>query len=641
MVGETLRLDDDLFTIVGVVPAGLEVPDVGSEVWLPMRSQGPGNTPRWNHGTLVVGRLAEGVGMEAAAEEIAAIGRDLEREYEENAGRGATVEPLISVLRGDVRAPLQLLLLASLILLLLACANAVNLLLARGAARSRETAISTALGARSGRLLARSLVEAGLLAAAATGLGIAIATVSLSLLLGLAPPEVARAAASGGSASMLGFSAALAALVTLVFGLLPVLRARRVAPQDALRSGRGDDGPARSRSRTRRALVVAQVGLALMLLHGAVVLLRSLGELRAIDPGFDVSSVLRVDYQLPPSRYPRGFERFPNWTEVLGFNQALVERAGALPGVRAAALTTNHPLDAGFTNSFVVVGREAESAEQGELTTRMVSDGYFETNGVELRAGRLFDSGDVAGRPMVLLLNEEAVHRYFTEGSPIGQRIRFWNIEREVVGVVENERFYGLDRPAPPAMYAPIAQNPPLGETTLMVHTTGDPEATLGPLREIVRELDPAIALYGEDTMERTLAGSMRHRSFAARLLGLFAVVALAVAALGVYGVLSFVVERRRREVGIRMALGASRTQVVRMVLGEGVLLAVVGAALGMAGAFGLSSWLESLVFGISPRGLGSGIAAAVVLLGAAIVASAIPAARATRVDPAATLAAE
>jgi ABC-type antimicrobial peptide transport system permease subunit len=190
-------------------------------------------------------------------------------------------------------------------------------------------------------------------------------------------------------------------------------------------------------------------------------------------------------------------------------------------------------------------------------------------------------------------------------------------------------------------MYVPIAQNPPLGETTLMVRTTGDPEATLGPLREIVRELDPAIALYGEDTMERTLAGSMRHRSFAARLLGLFAVVALAVAVLGVYGVLSFVVERRRREVGIRMALGASRPQVVRMVLGEGLLLAVFGAALGMAGAFGLSSWLESLVFGVSPRGLGSGVAAAVVLLGAAIVASAIPAARATRVDPAATLAAE
>jgi predicted permease len=388
-------------------------------------------------------------------------------------------------------------------------------------------------------------------------------------------------------------------------------------------------------------LVVGQRAFALLLLYGAGLLLQSHRKLHAVDPGFDTASVLRVDYQLPPSRYPRGFERFPHWNEVLGFNDQLLARAAALPGVESAALTLDHPLDAGFTNSFVIAGREQESAEQGELTTRVVSPGYFDTNRVELRSGRLFGTQDVAGSPMVLLLNEEAVRRYFPEGSALGARVRFWGIDREVVGVVENERFHGLDRPAPPTMYAPIAQNPPLGETTLMLRTAAVPEALLGPLREIVRELDPAVALYGASTMADTLAGSLRRRTFTARLLGLFAGVALALAVLGVYGVLSYLVEQRRREVGIRMALGASRASVVSMVLGEGVALAVVGAVIGLAGAYGFSTLLDSLVFGVSSRSLVSGVVAGGALLLAAALASFVPAARATRVDPAATLAAD
>jgi putative ABC transport system permease protein len=645
VVGRALRLDDDVFTIVGVVPAGLEVPGESTEVWLPLRQQGSGNSPRWTHATQVVARLAPGVPEEQAREELTAIGAALEREYRENAGRGSTVEPLVDVLRGDVRGSLVLLLWASLLLLLLACTNVANLLLARGAARRRDTAIVAALGAGSGRIAGRFLVEAALLAGGAVAGGLVIARVLLGGLLGLAPAGVARLAPAALRPTVLWFAVALAVLVTVAFTLVPVLQARGMAPggslPDALRAGRSEGGTGRARLSTRRVLVVAQFALALVLLWGAGLMLQSLRHLHAVDPGFDASGVLRVSYQLPPSRYPRGFDRFPQWPEVLRFNEQLLERAVALPGVESVALTVDHPLDAGFTNSFLIVGREQDSAEQGELTTRIVSSGYFATNRVELREGRLFGTQDIAGTPMVLLLNEEAVRRYFPDGSPLGQRVRFWGIEREVVGVVENERFHGLDRPSPPTMYAPIAQNPPLGETTLMLRAAAAPESLLGPLRGIVRELDPSVALYGPSTMEETLAGSLRHRTLTARLLGLFAGVALGLAVLGVYGVLSYLVEQRRREVGIRMALGATRGRVVSMVLGEGLALAGVGAALGTLGALGLASLLESLVFGVSPRNPESGFVAAAALLLAAALASFVPASRASRVDPAAALASE
>jgi predicted permease len=491
----------------------------------------------------------------------------------------------------------------------------------------------------------RFLTEAALLCAAAVAAGLLLARGLLGLLLGLAPPGVARLTPDGLRPAVMLFAVGLAVGVTVIFTLVPAAQARRLARggalQGALRIGRAEGGAGRARPAVRRALVVAQLALALVLLYGAGLMLLTLQRLHAVDPGFDTAGVLRVDYQLPPSRYPRGFERFPHWPEVLRFNEELLTRSAALPGVESAALTLDHPLDAGFTNSFLIIGREEESSEQGELTTRVVSPGYFETNRVELRSGRLFASQDIAGAPMALLLNEEAVRRYFPDGNPIGQRVRFWGIEREVVGVVEDERFHGLDRPSPPTMYAPVAQNPPLGETTLMLRTAAAPESLLGPLREIVRALDPAVALYGASTMSDTLAESLRRRTFTARLLGLFAGIALALALLGVYGVLSYVVVQRRREVGIRMALGASRGRVVSMVLGEGVALAAAGVGIGLVGALGLSSLLEGLVFGVAAWDLASGLLAALGLLLAAGLASAVPAARATRVDPAATLAAE
>ncbi len=631
VLGNSIRLDDESYTIVGIAPDGAELPDAEADLWVPLQL-GPASTPRSLHNVLVIGRLARGTDPVVAGEETRHIAAALEREYpESNQGRGMTVESLAEVMVGAIRPALLVLLGAVTLVLLVACVNVANLLLAQGWARSREIALRRALGATLPRLARLFLAESLILAGAGGALGVLLAVWGLELLLRLAPADLPRLERVGVDPGVLAAATAVTLLVALVFGALPALQARRTDLHGALQGGgaRGSTG-GRDRRRTRDLLVAAEVALSVVLIVGAGLLLRSLWKLQAVDPGFRTAQVVKLDLTLPASRYPQDYAEHPRWTAVTGFYHRLLERVDAVPGVESAALAASHPLAPGFTNSFVIVGREAEQERQPEIALRAVSPGYFGIVGVPLRAGRLLEERDAVDAPGVLLINEAAALRFFPGQNPLGQRIGFWGRERTIVGVVGNERFRGLGEDAPPAAYPPLAQTP-IGSVSLLVRAGPGVEAALG---QAVWALDPDLALSGVEGLDRTLAQSIARPRFTTVLLGLFAALALLLASVGVHGLLSYAVVQRTREIGIRLALGAPRTGVVGMVVGRGLALTLAGAAVGLAGALALSRLLRTLLFGVGPTDPVTFAAAPLVLLAVAALASYLPARRAARVDP-------
>ncbi|HYC32141.1 MAG TPA: ABC transporter permease [Gemmatimonadales bacterium] len=626
VVGRTVRLDDETFTIVGVVAAGAALPGPEPELWTPL-ALGPATTPRSLHNVLLLGRLAPGVTLDDARRETGALGAALEAENPQtNRGRGFAVEPLHEVLAGGLRPALLVLLGAVALLLLAACANAANLVLARGWGRSREVAIRSALGASGARIGRQFFAEGLLTAIGAAILGALVALWGLDALSGLAPAEL-QVRDLAPDWRVLTTTLAVTVLITLALGTAPTLQARRSGLAHLAAAG------AQERRRTRDALVVAQVAVSVVLLVGAGLLGRSFVELVGVDPGFRTENVMKLDLQLPRGRYPQRFDVHPRWPEVTGFYDRLLARVEALPGVRSAAIAANHPLAPGFTNSFVIEGRESEYESQPEIAVRAASPGYFQTVGVPLRRGRLLDGRDAAGAPDVVLINEAAAARFFAGREPVGQRISFWGRTREIVGVVGNERFHGLAEAAPPAMYPPLAQAP-IGAASVLVRAGGPAEPLGNALREAVRGIDPALAVFDVEMLDRTLAESVARPRFTTVLLGVFAGVTLLLAVLGLYGLLSYAVAQRTRELGIRLALGAPALRVLAAVVARGLALALVGAALGILGSLLLGGTLRGLLFGVRPADPLVLVAAPVFLLLVAGVASYLPARRATGVDP-------
>lgn len=653
-LGRAIRLDDVPYTVIGVVP---DAADFGTlqilsaadyarayadrgraarvEVWVPLQP-GPQSLPRSTHPIFVLGRLAPGATLEQAQQEMSAVMADLEKAYPENTARGAFLEPFPEVVFGPVRPALLVLLGAVALVLLGACANIASLLVARGAVRQREVAVRTVLGAGWRRLVRQFLVESALLTAAGVALGLVLAAFTLDLLVALAPGGIPRLSEVGIDGRVLSVMLAVSLLVALAVGLIPAFQARKTDLQATLKEEAGHGSTAdRRRSRLRSGLVVAELALAVVLSVGAGLLLKSFWRLQSIDPGFRTEGVVKAELQLPASRYPRSFANWPDWPEQQGFNDRLVERVRALPGVEAVAMAGNHPLDAGFTNSFSVVGREEEGRDWPEIAIRRVSPGYFPTLGVPLVRGRLFEAGDGPRQPAVLLVNEEAARRFFPGRDPLGQKISFWRKEWTIVGIVRNERFLGLAETPPSALYAPLAQAPSLnGSGCLLVRARSDLAALVPEIRGAVRELDPQLAVFGEEPLAVTLAESMGQQRFTMLLLAAFAGLALILAAVGVYGVLSFVVVQRAPEMGIRMALGASQRYVVRQVVWQGARLALVGLALGLAGAFALTRFLRGLLFGVEATDPLTFLAVPGLVLLAALLASWVPAQRATEADP-------
>ena len=636
VLGERIVLDDESYTVVGVVP-DLEFPN--SDVWLPVRG-GEELYPRYRHWIAAFGRLAPGTTIEAAQTELADIATQLENEYPRaNTNRGVFLEPLETVLRGDMKTPLWLLLLAVLAVFLMTCTSVANGVLAQNAERRQELAIASALGASRTRLLQRFFFESLLYVGLGLLAGLGVAALLLASLRPLLPTTVLLSLEHSGfsiAPMAVGFATLLALTAAFFFTAIPAVQIRALRGDTSPNSARGTG--AQGRLVLRRLLVASQVGISVVLLFGTGLMVRSLLNLSSVNTGFLTENILRIDFRLPETRYPRSFENYPNWTEVTTFNRTLRARVDQLPGVVLSTITTDHPLSAGFTNSFQVVGRPRES-DQGEVKIRLVSASYTETNGVPLLEGRYLSERDTATSEPVLLINQAMAEQVFPDQNPLDQKIAFWGSERRIVGILGNERIDGLDQPAPAAMYGSIDQAPQRGQATLMVRTEGiDPAALVPSITEIVRGMDPAIALFNAKTMEETLAGSQQSRRFLSLLLALFSAASLAIACLGVQTVLAFLVANRRCEIGVRMALGARRVQILGAVMREGLSMTLLGVVLGVAGSLlsarALDASLGRMLFEVSLWNPKLYVLVTLALVFAACAACLHPALRATRVEP-------
>jgi putative ABC transport system permease protein len=660
IVGETIRLDDRPNLIVGVMPSGadfgvLQILSAAAysrgfadrglktdvDVWAPLQGDVQ-QLPRSTHPIFVFGRLAANATHADAQGEMAAIAADLERAYPENAARGVHVEPLESVVFGPVRPSLFILLAAVGLVLLVACVNVVNLLLARASTRVQEVAVRCALGATPWRLMRQMLAETLLLTLTATAGGIGVAYLGVRSLVAIAPPDVPRLSLARIDVPVLAATLGIALVVGVVVGLIPIFQGRRMNLQSSLSgaSTRTSAGPARTRLRS--ALVVAELAFAVLLVCGAALLIRSFLDLQRVDPGFQAQGVLKAEYQLPATRYPVDFRRWPDFKEQHAFNAALLQRAAALPGVTSAAIAGNHPLDPGFTNSFTIVGREAESRTWPEISVRRVTPSYFSTVGLQLARGRLFQDTDSTAAAPVAIINAAAAQRFFSNREPIGASIRFWGTSRRIVGIVADERFHGLAEAPAIAVYTPLAQAPSAnGAGVLLLRTTGDPAALESEASAVIHEIDRGLAVFGVEPLQTTLSRSIGQRRFTMLLLALFAGVALLLAAVGVHGVLSYAVTQRRRELGIRIALGARTADIVTLVARDGLTLSAAGLVIGLGGAFAFTRFLASQLFGVTATDPATFATVAAVILAVAAASIVAPARRAAVLDPVVTLRSE
>lgn len=649
IVGRTIRVDDEPLQVVGVVRQGADfgVEQIharavnhgpfrgGSEVavWLPLQANAE-MFPRDTHPFFFLGKLAEGTSIGAAQDELGAIAARLETAYRSNADRGVYVESLRDVVFAPVRPVLLMLLSAVCLVLVVACVNVANLLMARSTVRLREVTVRAAIGAGWGRLSRQFAAESMLLSLVGAAAGLSLAIVVLKLLVAVAPPGIPRLGDVHIDWRVLVLTTFVAIVVGLVFGLVPALQARRINVSESFKGEtRGATNGGR-RTRIREVLVVAELALSVTLVLCASLLLRSVRAATDVDPGFQVAGVLKSEYQLPERRYPRDYKSFPNWREVHAFNRDVLARVKAIPGVKSAAIAGAHPLDAGFTNSFSVVGREAEARDWPEIPVRLVTPEYHQTMGVRLERGRLFSDGDDARSPLVALINREAADRYFKGRDPMGAEIRFWGMNRRIVGVVDNERFKGVTEPVSPAVYATIGQAPSFSGVLLIRASGAIPPTLANEVRAAVRAVDPQLAVYGVEPLVDTLRSSLGNRRFAMLVLGCFAVVTLVLALIGIHGVLRYATAQRTREIGIRLALGATQRGAAGLVVRGGLMLAAIGIGLGLLGGAAGARLLDSLLFGVTRSDVATYVGVTVASLVAAGLAVALPARTASRIAP-------
>jgi putative ABC transport system permease protein len=637
VLGRTITLSGMPVTVVGVFTGPTDAPEY-AELWMPEDFSPDNLGSRGAHYFAVVGRVRPGVALERATKDVQQIAARMAQEYPNtNAGWTAVTVPLHEQRVGDARESLWLLSGAVALVLLIACANIANLLLARATGRRRELAVRAALGAGRGRLLSQVLGESVLLSLAGGALGVLVARVVAAAVVMLAPDSLPRLAQVGIDGRVLGYTAALSIGTGLLFGIVPALQSAAADVNATLKTG--------SRAATRgggvrHALVVAEVALAVVVVIGAGLLTRSLWRVEAIDPGFAVDSRVAGRVGLPSTyAQPEQQARF--------FDELLAELA-ATPGVEASGATTQLPLSGDFSISFTIEGRPEPAENQepsGEM--RIVSAGYFDVMGIPLLRGRGFVEADRLDAPPVVVINQRLADLYFPDEDPIGRRIRIGYAHardaervREIVGIAGNTRDSGLAQEPMPLYYVHYRQTPEPA-MDVVVRTGGDGAAAVAALRREVAELDRDIPLYSARTLQEHVRGSTGGRRFRALLLGSFALVALLLASIGIYGVMAYTVAERTREIGIRMALGAARGDVMKQVLRNGLMLAVAGIALGALGALATGRLLSSFLFGVTPTDPPTFAFVALFLLAVAAAACYLPAHRATRVDPTVAMGAE
>jgi putative ABC transport system permease protein len=646
VVGDTMRLDDRLYKVVGVMPPGLYPTWPATQgnfaflpryqqLWVPLALATEERQDRRSHVYGAIGRLRDGVSLASARAEMDTIvDRLVEAHPAQNRDEAIIVNLLTDEVVGEARAALLIVLGAVGLVLLVACANVAGLAMARSVGRRKEIAIRVALGASGWRVARHQLLEGAMLATAGGLAGSMLAVWGVDLLSLVLPADMPRLTEIRVDGAVMGFAAVVAALTGTLFSLVPVLQTAGDRTSEALADCGRSDGRGSSGGRARGWLVSAQVALAVLLMVSSGLLVRSFWNLQRVDAGFSSEGVLTLALSLPTSRYSG-----PD--EIVGFKTRLLAAVAALPGVTSVATAYNHPLEATWSDGFRIMGRtEPEPGNQPGGWMRPVGHDYFRTAGVSLLRGRTFTPADDLDHTGVVVVNQTFARYYFPDQDPIGQRLALpknlpWSIPivHEIIGVVGDVRFLGLDTAAQPAFYRPSAQFP-LGQMVVLARTDGDPSALAAAARDAVWSLDPDLPVADTGTMAQHFDNAIAQPRFTMLLIGLFGALALGLAALGVYGMLSYYVAERTHEIGVRVAIGARGQDVVGLVVGRGARLMMVGMGLGLAGAAAVSRLMTSVLFEVSPLDAATFVGVALSLGAVTMAASYLPARRAAKVDP-------
>jgi putative ABC transport system permease protein len=645
IVGRAVTLNGKQFNVVGVMPAGFQFPIEAEpvEVWVTSSIDGEKSDPkepamneqRGAHYLQAVGRLKPGVTLEQAQAEMNVIGANLEKQYpDSNTRHGVKLIPYHNDLVHDYSEALWLILGAVGCVLLIACANVANLLLARATARYKEIAVRAALGANRRRVIRQLLTESLLLGLGAGLLGLLLAWWGTAALIRLIPEDVPRLAEINIDGWVFGFTLLISVVTGVVFGLAPALQASKIELTEAMKEGSRGSGSGGGRGRLRGALVVAEIAVALVVLIGAGLLLQTFRRLQQVDLGFDTHKILTATVELPDARYPK-----PELAAA--FYQTLLDRVKAMPGVEAVSAVVPQPLSGDtMMISFDIEGRNIPKGERPVSHFRSISLDYFSVMKIPLLAGRAFTERDDAHSPGVVIVNETFAKRHFPNENPISKHVKpgialegepVW---REIVGVVKDVKHrQSLGRDYEPEYYLPHAQMP-INSMNLIVRTTNDPRSLARSLQHEVQSLDRDIPVFRIKTLEQYLGVAVAQPKFNALLLGLFAGLALLLTAIGLYGVMAYSVIQRAQEIGIRIALGAQTGDVLKMVLRQGLKLTALGLLIGLAAAYALTRYMQSLLFGVKATDPWTFAAIALLLVAVALLACWVPARRATKVDP-------
>jgi putative ABC transport system permease protein len=639
VLGRTITLDGEPHTVVGVMPAEFSSPFPDVQLWVPWPSRAESIAPRGERFMRVIARLKPNVTIEAAQADMDTIVRNLAQEYKEDAGVTAYLVPAGQQIAGSVRPALLVLLGAVGFVLLIGCANLANLLLARSAAREKEFAIRSALGAGNWDLVRQVLTESLLLSLSSGAVGILMAGWGVRYLRVMVASQIPRAQDISLDARVLLFTLGLSVLTGLAFGVFPAVQSFKGQLSQSLKEGgRGLGGGVQGRH-VRDLLVIWEMALALVLLVGAGLLVNSFQRLRAINPGFNPDQVLTCQVSLPSSKYKD--------PQIVSFFQQLLERVRALPGVKAAGATMTLPLrnpNGGYWSGLNIEGRPATARESIPIVSfTQVTPGYFRAMGIPILRGRAFTDSDNSGQsPKVAIVNATLAHRFFPDIDPVGKRICLGEDTSKgpwltLIGVVGDAALENLTDPRFPQVFSPHAQGVQggvAGNMELVLRTSSDPAAVARAVRNAVHEMDKDQSVADIQTLDKVVSASLAQPRLNTLLLGAFAALALLLAAIGIYGVISYSVALRTREIGIRIALGAERGDVLKLVVKHGLILAMTGAAIGLIGALSLTRLMSSLLYGVQPSDPPTFLAVFVVLVGVALLSSYIPARRATKVDP-------
>ena len=638
VLGRTVDVDQESYTVIGVMPSDFRFPpelpaSYGVDAWLPPAPD-PSRNDRGSNNYYTFARLKPGLTLAQAQAEMDAINNGLAEKYPADRGLGVKVVGWQRQVGSEVRPALLILLGAISLVLLIACANVANLLLARGAVRQRETALRQALGAGHARLIRQFMTESMLLAVFGGVTGLLLAYEGLELFIRLAP-DIPRLNETTIDPHVLIFSAVLTLGTGLIFGIAPALQGARMDLQDPLKESGGRLTIGATRARARSALVVAEIALALMLLAGAGLLVRSFVRVQQVDPGFNPKNLLTAFVILPPSKYPEPQR------QALFFHE-LMDRITSLPGVECAGAADSAPMLTNDTGPVSIEGHPVgPDAVEIQAERPKITPDYFRAMGIRLLRGRTFTWADNEGSLPVAIINESAARQYWPDEDAMGKRVKLEDgsapVWRQVIGIVGDVRQDSLVEAGRPEIYAPLLQVP-VPYMALTVRTRAEPAAFTAAVRHAVMAVDKDQPLYQVRTMEQVVGDSVASRRFQMSLLAIFATIALGLAAIGIYGLMSYTVSRRTHEIGIRMALGAKRRDVLHLVARHGIMLAIVGVTLGTVGALLLTRFLSFMLYGVGVNDPTTLFSVATLLIGMAALASYIPARRATRVDPIAAL---